>query len=414
MSQQATIAETLSPQDIIQVGRQPILDRKQQTYGYELLYRSADTEFTADMDGNRATANTMLNVFMEFGLRELVGTHKAFFNLTRTFFTELKPLPLDKSRLVLEILENIEVDDALIQGVRRLHKNGYCLALDDYRFEPHWEPVLPYIDIIKVDLPGLKLENHTRQIRELKQRGLTLLAEKVETIDEFKLTMELGFDLFQGYFFAKPQTFSNRRLDANQALMLQMLARINDPDCSIEELAKLISHDPKLSYKILHFINSAAIGLPSKVKSIQHAVTFVGLNRLRAWATLFVMAGMGVAAPEIVTTGLVRAELCQSLSKALSSGEPNSAYTVGLLSVLDAMLGKPMDQLAGDLPLPEMMLDALTVHSGPYGKELNCALALEQYQWQKLAVKQTLPVAELTSLYVDALSRAAAIQVALH
>jgi EAL and modified HD-GYP domain-containing signal transduction protein len=394
------------------VGRQPILDRQRQTYGYELLYRDASGGYTPGLDGTQATARTMLNSFMEFGLQQLVGPHKAFINLSRPFFTDLPPLPLDTSRLVLEVLEDITFDGPVIKGVRALHASGYALALDDYRFEDFWQPLIPYARMIKVDMLGLDLNAHAKAIAALKQQGILLLAEKVETQADFDLALALGFDLFQGYFFAKPQLMSNRRLNSNQMLLLKMLTRINDPDCSIEELAELTSQDPKLSFKILRFINSAAIGLPRKVDSIQHAVVYIGLDKMRAWANLFIMAGMQVAAPEVITLGLVRAELCQAISKAAGGADPVSAYTVGLLSVLDGVLGKPMAELVESMPLPPPMVEALVARSGPYSQALNCSLALERFNWQDAAVG-VLPVTELTPLYVDALARADDIQKAL-
>lgn len=412
MDEQAITQDTEFPKDIVQVGRQPILDSKRQTYGYELLYRDANTG-PAGLDGNVATARTMLNTFLEFGLKQLVGPHKAFINLTKTFFTDMQAPPIDKSRLVLEVLEDIKIDADVINGIRLLHEDGYTVALDDYRFELHWEPLLPYASIVKVDILDLDLESHAAEISALKKQGLILLAEKVETLAEFNLCLRLGFDLFQGYFFAKPQIMNNRRLPSNQKLLLKMLALINDPDTTIEELASLTSRDANLSFKILRFINSAAIGLPQQVESIHQAVVFLGLDRLRAWASLFVMANMNNTVPEVITTSLVRAELCQSISRFLSSGDPVSAYTVGLLSVLDALLNQPMEELVKDLPLPVAMADALVYHTGFYGNGLNCALALERYKWQDEAVTQTASLELITPMYVNALARAEEIRSSL-
>lgn len=393
------------PDNILQVGRQPIFDRNLNTYGYELLYRDKGIG-PVNIDGDKATARTMLYTLLEFGLNNLVGPHRAFINLTKTFFTNMEAPQVDKSRVVLEVLEDIQIDDQMISCIRTLHDSGYMIALDDYRFEPHWEPLFPYASVIKVEITDLDLDAHAGKIASLKARGITLLAEKVETHAEFEQTLALGFDLFQGYFFSKPQVMSNRRLESNQLVLLQMLSRVNDPACTIEELASLISNDPKLSFKILRFINSAAVGLSTEIKSIQHAVIHIGLNRLRSWATLFILADMDISAAEVITTCLIRAELCQSITNATGSGDSSSAYTVGLLSMLDALLNLPMEEVIKELPLPDAMADALASRSGPYSQALNCAIALEQYQWQSDYVSQTLTVPELTGLYIQALSRA--------
>lgn len=366
------------PTEIVQVGRQPILDRNQQTYGYELLYRYRNAGPEEGANGNLVTARTLLYTFLEFGVKHLVGPHKAFVNFTRALFTDGQPLPLDKNRFVLEVLEDIEIDAELIGGVRKLHENGFIIALDDYRFEPHWAPLLPYCSIVKIDITGLDLEAFSPHIADLKKRGLILLAEKVETHAEFAKVLGMGFDLFQGYFFAKPQVLNTKILQTNQNLLVKMISRINDPAVDLEELARLISLDPQLSFKALRFINSAFFGFTKKVNSIQQAVLFIGLRRLRAWASLVIMSGMPMKSAEIIKTGLIRAELCYSMSKELAMGKPESAYAVGLLSILEGLLDQPIHQLVKDMPIQAEMVQALVERTGPYSVGLNCIQALEQ------------------------------------
>lgn len=392
------------PPEIVQVARQPILARDHTVYGYELLYRHEDQGPGSLVEGNLATARTVLNSFLEFGMKRLVGDSRIFINLTETFFTDIQPLPLDKKRLVLEVLEDVEPTPHVIAGIRKLHANGYDIALDDYDFSPGWDPVLPFCAMVKIDVLAIDLATAADKIAGLKKRGMTLLAEKVENHQQQRLAADLGFDLFQGYFFAKPQLLSTKRLQSNEILLMKLLARINDPGCQINELADLVSQDPKLSFKILRFINSAAIGLHRQINSIKEAVIFIGLSRLRIWATLFVMAGMHIKTREIITTGLVRAQLCHALTAELQSGEPDSGYIIGLLSILDAILNQPMQELVKDLPFPAEMTDALAYRSGPYGAHLNLALALEQGHAPD-AVSSTLPASRVNSLYLDAMMK---------
>lgn len=395
---------TECPPEIVQVGRQPILDRNHKVYGYELLYRHENNGPDSSTEGNFATARTVLNSFIEFGMKRLVGDHRVFINLTRAFFTDLQPLPLDKKRLVLEILEDIEPDPEVIQGVKALHSAGYTLALDDYDFSPRWDALLPYCSIVKIDFLAVDIEKSADQISALKERGLTLLAEKVETNEQYNLASHHGFDLFQGYFFAKPELLSTNRLQSNEILLMKLIARINDPNCDIIELANLVSQDPKLSFKILRFINSAALGLHRKIDSIKQAVIYIGINKLRIWATLFAMADMNAKAREVITTGLVRAQLCHSLAQELNSGEPDSCYSVGLLSILDAILNQPMEELVKDLPFPTEMTDALVYQSGPYGANLNFAMAMEQGQRTE-PISSMLPSGRLNSMYLEAMMK---------
>ncbi|MES9946725.1 MAG: HDOD domain-containing protein [Candidatus Thiodiazotropha sp.] len=397
------------PVGISRVGRQPILDRQLDIYGYELLYRSDEAFSEAGFDGDLATARTVVDSFLEFGLDRLAGSHHVFINLTRTFFTDLQPLPIDKTRVVLEVLEDIELTEEVVEGVHKLHSDGFTIALDDYRFEPRWAPLLPHCKIIKVDILNLDLDAYQQQISDLKAIGLTLLAEKVETREDFDRAKGLGFDLFQGYFFAKPQLVTTSRLSSNRNILLQMIAKINDQNADIDEIASLVELDANLSLKVLRFINSAAISLPRKVTSIRQAVVYVGIHKLRAWTTLFVMAGMDLYSPELITTSLVRAELCRSHIAELASGDPESAYTVGLLSTLDGMLSRPMQELVNELPLPEQMIDALKERTGPYAESLQCAIDMEECNW--LAGSPPVESIEhLNALYVQALERAETIR----
>ena len=353
-TQDAELTPELPP-EIVYIGRQPILDRNQQIYGYELLYRTENGGPGADFDGDHATATTVLNSFVEFGMHRLVGSHRVFINLSRTFFTNQQHLVLDKQRLVVEVLENIELDPNVIAGVRSMHESGYVVALDDYKFESRWDSVLPYCSIIKVEVTELDLNHFTPQINELKSRGILLLAEKVETRAVFDQARLLGFELFQGFFFSKPQIISTTRMQSNQILLLKMIARINDPQSSIDDIAALVNQDAKLSFKILRFINSAALGLPKKVDSIKHAVLYIGIQRLRTWANLFIMAGLSNRTPAILTTSLVRAEFCKLLAKEFDTCDPESGYTIGLFSMLDAVLNQPMRELVEDMP-PDGMI----------------------------------------------------------
>jgi EAL and modified HD-GYP domain-containing signal transduction protein len=393
------------PTEIMQVGRQPILDRNQRTYGYELLYRYKDAGPGNGDYGNLVTARTLLYTFLEFGAKHLVGPHKAFVNFTRALFTDTQPLPLDKDRFVLEVLEDIKIDDELVGGIRNLHRKGYVIALDNYRFEPHWEPLLPYCSIIKIDISGLDLETFADEIGGLKEKGLLMLAEKVETHTEFEKARGMGFDLFQGYFFAKPQVLSTQMRQTDQNLLVKMISRINDPAVDLDELARLISLDPKLSFKALRFINSAFFGFTRKVSSIQQAVLYIGLRRLRAWASLVIMSSMPAKSAEIIKTGLIRAELCYSISQELAVGEPESAYAVGLLSILEALMSQPIEQLVKDMPIRAEMAEALVAQSGPYSIGLNCIRALERGGPLE-PFTELIPLDELTHLYIQAIKSA--------
>ncbi len=366
--------------ETIQVGRQAIFDRELEVFAYELLYRDAGgrCSFT---DGDMASSLTVLNAFMEIGLDRITGPYKAFINLTRPFFVDMPPIPFSRDRVVLEILEDVNVDEELLLGISSMAGHGFELAMDDYNFQPHLQPILPLVSYIKVEIQPGGMEELTRRMPELRATGARLLAEKVETAEQFEQLKALGFDYFQGYFFARPSIVRTDRVEEDSAMVVRLLARLNDPNVPMQEVIDLVSRDPGLSFKVLRYVNSAGIGLRSKVESIQRAVVLMGLSRIRAWATLFAMAGLGNRPLEILNVGLLRANLCERLCRLCRSGTPETAYTVGLLSVMDLMLSQPLAGLMDQLPLSDQVKRAIVAHEGGYGQLLEAAVTLERNEW---------------------------------
>lgn len=376
----------VQPCALTRVGRQAIFDRQLQVHAYELLYRRATADDTAVFDdGNMASSRTILDTFLDLGIERIAGPHRVFINLTRAFFTDLPPIPLDRRRIVLELLEDTEVDDALVQSVATLHQQGYKLAIDDFGFEEKWGPLLPYVSVIKVEILNQDLDAIEKRLPALRRHDARLLAEKVETRDQFDRLHAMGFDFFQGFFFARPNVVEGKRLSENQTVVMQLISLVNDPYVTVGELCEVIVQDPALSYKILRAINSARLNVGRKIGSIHEAVVYLGLNRIRAWATLFALSGFDDKPLEVLNLGLVRANLCERIARLTGSGGPDEAYTVGLLSILDAMLDQPMETLLADLPLPQAFTDAIVHHSGPHGAALACALAMEQGRWDSAA-----------------------------
>lgn len=364
----------------IQIGRQAIFDRDLQVYGYELLYRDAGGSCTIT-DGDQASSQTLLNAFVEIGLDRITGPYKAFVNLTRRFFVDMPPMPFHPDRVVLEILEDVEVDDVLLAGLANMAAQGFELAMDDYSFQPQLSPILPFVRYIKVEVQPDRFDELERRMPELRQSGARLLAEKVETAEQYDRLKAMGFDFFQGYFFARPNTVRSARVQESSATLVRLLVRLNDPNVPMQEVVDLVSRDPGLSFKVLRYVNSAAVGLRSSVASIQQAVVLMGLARIRAWATLFTMAGLADRPTELVNLGLMRANLSAQLCRLCGDGVPETAYLVGLMSVLDAMLDRPMDQLMAELPLSDDVRHAITQRHGGYGALLQAAVTLERGEW---------------------------------
>ncbi len=370
----------------IYLGRQAIYDRDGGLYAYELLYRSGvaeDGEPLRLRDADGATSEVLLNTFMEIGLERIAGESRIFINLTRNLIEYDHPLLQDKDRLVMELLEDIPVDDSLVEKVTSLAKLGVTLALDDYVFDPVWDPLLPWVSIVKLEIPALTMEQIAAGLPKLRQHNLILLAEKIETREEYETLREMGFDLFQGFFFSRPEMLSGKRLEENQTVVLRLLSALNRPDIGIDEIETLISQDAGLSYKTLRYINSAAIGIPRKIDSIGQAVVYMGLRRIRAWINLMVIAGLKGRPEDHYLMALVRAHLCDRL---LQQADPDndSGFLIGLFSILDLLMSRPLTDILHELSLADEVNLALLEGKGIAGQALHCTLQVETGEWHRV------------------------------
>ncbi len=369
------------------IARQPIYNRTQHVFGYELLYRSDEENRAkiADGEGDVATSQTLLNAFTEIGLNDLVGGRTAFINLTRGFLTGKYPLPLPSDRVVIEVLEGLVVDDELIQSITGLAQQGYTIALDDFIYREEAIPLLNLANIVKLDIQAMSendLRHHVATLSEYKH--LKLLAEKVEAQEEYEVCRELGFHYFQGYFFSRPRIIKRKRVPSNQIALVQLLAELQQPDVTVPKLEALISRDVGLSYKLLRYINSSFFGLPKPVDSIQRAVIFLGTNVIKRWATLLVLSRIDDKPAELMVTAVVRAKMSELLAKAMGYSADEVCFTVGLFSVLDALLDMEMDKVLGMLTMSDEVNAALLRREGVPGKILDIVLHYECSEWDEV------------------------------
>ena len=327
--------------------RQPIFDADLEVTGYELLYRRPSATRASFIDGTHATARVVVGALVEVGLNEVVGSHLAFINVTRELLCSDRLMSLPPHRVVLEILETTVIDDELVAAVERLREEGYVLALDDFAFRPGIERLLPLATYVKLDVMAVGLQGVARQMEELKPFDLTLLAEKIETREEFEACRDLGCGMFQGYFLARPSNMERGGTAPSRHTLLQLVARLYDPDVSLEEIERIVSSDVGLSYRILRIINSAYYHLPRKVRSVREAVSLLGLKFTRSWISLIVLADLGDAPDEVVTTAAIRAKMCERLAQVQGLADTEAYYLSGLFSTLDAIMDRPLDDIVG-------------------------------------------------------------------
>lgn len=366
------------------VARQPIFDLQRNVFGYELLYRGP-FEPDGTMDGDRASSSVLMELLSQGHGSALLGqaSEKAFINLTRTLLGDLARVPLTKEAMVLEILEDIQVDESLLSVARQLKESGYQVALDDFVLDEDNRPLIEHADIIKVDIQLLSREALREHAQDLGRYPVRLLAEKVENHEERALCEDLGFDLFQGFFFARPETVRSGQLPPDRVRVLQLMERIHDPQVEVDELAEIISHDVTLIHSLLRLINSAYFPTRTHIDSVQRAVAYLGLDGTRTWLTWTAMAGLGDKPRELQVQSLLRARMASNLGEILGESA-NRAFLVGLLSALDALMDRPLRDLLDQLPLAEAVRTALLEHSGRLGNILDLVLDYERGRWEGL------------------------------
>jgi c-di-GMP phosphodiesterase len=359
------------------VARQPIFDRHLRVAGYELLFRGGEAADAVVADSEGATASVVLNSFTEIGLERLVGSKPAWVNVSREFVLEGLAGSLPPRVVGLEILEDELLDERLVHALIELKRQGYRLALDDFCYSVSAERLLTLVDVVKLDLIVLGRAGMAREVERLKPYGMTLLAEKVESHEEHAYCAGLGCDLFQGFFFCRPELLHHRGIVANRAAMLQVVAALQDPSVQLGQLERMISRDVGLSFRLLRYINSAFFGLRFEISSIGQALALLGVENLTRWATLTVMASIDGKPPELTVTALVRARFCEQAGEQLAGPRPGELFTLGLFSVIDALMDAPIGELVEMIPFPSDMRDALTARSGEKGALLECVTALE-------------------------------------
>jgi c-di-GMP phosphodiesterase len=382
------------------VARQPILNRDLQVAGYELLFRNQDVTAALVADPEGATASVVINSLTEIGLERIVGPNPVWVNVTREFVLSGLASTLPPAVCGLEILEDELLDERFVHALIELKRQGYRLALDDFEYSVSAERLLPLVDVVKLDVVALGRDQLAREVARLKPYGVMRLAEKVESHEDHAYCAELGCDLFQGFFFCRPELLRNRGIVANKASVLQVVAALQDPSVQLSRLERMIGRDVGLSFRLLRYINSAFFGLRFEISSIRQALALLGVQNLKRWATLTVLASIDGKPPELTVTALVRARFCERAGEQLPGPRPGELFTLGLFSVIDALMDAPIEDVVAMIPFPPDMRDALIARAGDKGALLECVTALESGDFDRA---QTL-VRGAGALYLEALA----------
>lgn len=365
----------------VHIGRQPILNRLKKIFGYELLFRSGSTNGANVTDNVRATASVMVNALNNIGINRLIGDKMGFINVDDKVLESGIIELLPNRSIILELLETVRIDDSVVDLCKKTRGIGYHFALDDLvAYDSSIENMLNIASYVKVDLMGTDMEALPDLVKKLKRHNLKLLAEKVETQEDFQTCFDLGFDYFQGYFFAKPALISGKSISPAQIVLLE-LSRLLAREEEFFVIEGLFRQNPELNIKLLQFMNSASFYTPQKITSIGQSITLLGYRNLQKWVTLLLFAGEGYdtrSAP-LFERAVIRGRIMELLMKRIANetGAADKAFITGVLSLIDALFQVPLDNILKDFNLSEEIQEALLHRDGLLGDLVSIIEKLE-------------------------------------
>jgi EAL and modified HD-GYP domain-containing signal transduction protein len=388
------------------LARQPILNRARELFGYELLFRDGLQNCCEELNLEFASTSLLDTSFL-IGFEKLTAGRPMFINCPRDFLLRDYISLFPPRSAVVEILESVKPDQEIIDACLRLKQRGFLIALDDFVDAPGWAPLVVLADIIKVDFRATDRKEQGALVARHSGKKLRMLAEKVETQEEYRAAMKMGYSLFQGYFFCRPEMLRHRDLPASKLAYLELLRAATATEFDIEELALKIKHEASLTFRLLRYLNSAAFGLRAEVHSVTHALSLLGERELRKWIAVISVGVLADGKPdELMTVPLVRGRFCELLAPfAGLAGHANDLFLMGLLSVMDAILDQPIETVLAELPVRHEIKDALLSQKGKYWKLLEIAVAHERADWEKvgaLARETRISEERISAMYIEA------------
>jgi len=396
------------------VARQPILTADEKVFGYELLFRDGVENYFRESDADSASRNT-LDTSLQIGLETLCDGRRGFVNCTRDVllkdYMTLLPSPL----AVVEVLESVPPDDLVIAAIQRLKQAGYLIALDDFVVDDPRTPLTEMADIIKVDLRLTPLPRAAEMVKKHGPWRCRLLAEKVETREEFAAAKAAGFIYFQGYFFRRPEVLHAKEIPANRLNCLRLLKTVSEPEVNVRDLEAIIKQEASVCYRLLRYLNSAAFAIQNEVHSIRHALTLLGEREVRRWVRLVATLTAGEnRSSELLVSAMVRARFCELLSPKVPHGDSN-LFLMGLLSMIDAIMEIPMTQVLENIPVDHDTKAVLLGEEGTLRPLYDLMIARESGDWDGMtnhARRLGLTDKEVSLAYWNAMQWARQIQVA--
>jgi EAL and modified HD-GYP domain-containing signal transduction protein len=397
-----SVASTPSQAEVF-VARQPIYDSAMSVTAYELLYRHSSRVMTGQInDPGRATLHVITNAAVEIGLERLAGGLPIHIDYPHELLVTTPELPLRPELAVIEVLEPVPAGSEVIEGIKALRARGHRIALADYSARASDPKLLELADIAKIDIGKIGPTELPSLVKDLKGRNLRLIAEQVESLQEFERCIDVGFDGFQGNFLQHPQTFHAKRVPSNRLSTLRLVASLQSEDYSLDEVENLLSQNVSMSYHVLRCINSSYYNFPRKIDSIRQAIVILGIDNLRQLCALLCLQGLDDRPPSLYLFAMTRARMCEQLGRLAGTNDCGPYFITGLFSLLGALVGMPTQKIVEELPLSTAVSRALVAGEGALGEALQCARAYERAAWKHVAYA-SLPSHLIRAAYVDAL-----------
>lgn len=388
------------------VARQTIFNKHQKIYAYELLFRNGLVNAFPGVDGAEATSSLLSSSFFTIGIEQIASGHKAFINFTADMLVGGVPALFPKNNIVVEILENVQPTAEVIEACRDLVNKGYTLALDDFVYTEALIPLIELAQIVKIDFGLLSTVEIAEIVQVLKQYSCKLLAEKIETNEEFILASSMGFVYFQGYFFSKPEILKNKDIACSQLALLQLVVELSRAEFEIDDIEKLVNTDISISFKLLSYLNSAYYARPQPISSIRQAIAFLGEKGTRLFVSLIAMSKLCEHKPdELIRTSCIRARFLALIGKKLKLDE-SIFFMLGLFSMLDAILDMSMEALMLQLRVSEDISGALISKTGILFPYLQLIQLYEAGEWESVDTilkKLELDEHKIMDFYLDAI-----------
>lgn len=390
------------------VARQAIFDSSREVYAYEVLFRDGKQDCFPDIRPDEATSKLLAENQLTLGIEEISDAKPAFINFHEHTLLRQFPTFLDPQHVVIEIINSVPVTDRLVRACQEINDLGYKLAIDDYDFTDKWEALLPIVRVVKVDISKWSAAKVEGEIARFKGEGITLIAEHIETQEQFAQFADMGFDYFQGYFFARPELLRKKSIPATKLVLLDLMEASCAYEFDFDRINNIITRDVGLSYMLLRFINCPVINKRNKITSLRHALTYMGEVEVKKFIALLALANLADDKPrELVHMSLTRAKFCELLAMARRDADnPPKGFLVGLFSLLDAMLDQSMAELMEKVPLIDELKEALLGIENVLKDYLTLARALENANWssvKKLSLRLELDQRMVHSFYNESI-----------